>query len=445
MTTNGSRRVTPADIERIVPFEILIDRLAQDRESAWIDCRRTLHASPEPSGHEVATTRFIAARLESLRYDDGPEIHVKVPDRGTGVIADLKIGEVDDSTRVIAIRADIDALRMPDRKDVPYCSSREGLAHACGHDVHTSVVLATAELLVNLTRRLTHSELPSIHIRFLFQPAEETCEGALWIIEDGGLQNVSAILGLHVDPTIRAGRVGIRYGVLTAQVDEVLITVTGRGGHAARPQHTTDPIAASAMLISILHQSVPRHADALTPTVFTIGSIHGGTVSNVIPDRVDIAGTLRTTDADTRLRVMKMIRDACDGVAQVTGSHVEVVFRSPLGSVINDTLVTSAFEASCRQVIGDHEIVPIDKPSMGGEDFAMYVQHVRGAQIRLGCAGDADDWPLLHSPVFDIDEESIAIGVRVMTRTALLLAMIPRDPVSESDALNDEAVDSFRA
>lgn len=427
MHTGSSRPVTSADIERIIPFELLIDRIAQDRESAWATCRRTLHAAPEPSGHEVATSRFIVSHLNSTLHPDGPKFDVRIPDRGIGVIADLRIGDADDSTRVVAVRADIDALRMPDRKDVPYASANEGLAHSCGHDAHTTVVLATAELLQTVAAKVQTSELPAIHIRFLFQPAEETCEGALWIIEDGGLDRVSAILGLHVDPTIRAGRIGIRYGVLTAQVDEVLISITGLGGHAARPQHTTDPIAAAAMLISMVHQSVPRHADALTPTVFSIGSIHGGTASNVIPDRVDIMGTLRTTDADTRLRIMKLIRNACEGVSQVTGSQVEVHFRSPLGSVINDTQVTSAFEAASRQVIGDRQIVSIDKPSMGGEDFAMYIQHVRGAQIRLGCAGDDEDWPLLHSPVFDIDEQSLAIGARVMARTALMLAMIPRD------------------
>lgn len=425
MHADTGRRISPADIERLIPFEVLIDRLARDRESAWINCRRTLHASPEPSGHEVATSQFIVSQLNGIQHPQGPPIVARIPERGVGVIADLEIGEVNEATPVIAVRADIDALRMTDKKDVAYASSKDGLSHSCGHDAHTTVALATAELLQTLAAEIQATECPAIHIRFLFQPAEETCEGALWLIEDGGLQGVSAILGLHVDPTIQAGKIGIRYGVLTAQVDEVLISITGRGGHAARPQHTTDPVAAAAMLIGNLYQSVPRQADALTPTVFTIGSIHGGTVSNVIPDRVEMTGTLRTTDADTRLRVMKTIRNACEGVANISGSHVEVAFRSPLGSVINNTLVTSAFEACSRQVLGDQQIVMIDKPSMGGEDFAMYIQHVRGAQIRLGCAGDTEDWPLLHSPIFDIDESAISIGARVMARTALMLAMMP--------------------
>ncbi len=421
MNSVSARHITPTDIERIVPFEVLIDRIAADRESAWISCRRMLHAAPEPSGQETATSQFIVSRLST------PLITAAIPPRGVGVIADLKIGAVTEATRVIAVRADIDALRMPDKKSVAYCSGRAGLAHACGHDAHTTVVLATAELLQTVARTSQESELPAIHIRFLFQAAEETGEGALWMIEDGGLEGVSAILGLHVDPQIRAGRIGIRYGVLTAQVDELHFVVEGRGGHAARPQHTTDPIAAAVMLISTLYQTIPRQADALTPTVFTIGSVHGGTASNIIPDRVEISGTLRTTDAETRLRVIGLIRHTCEAISLTTGSKIDVGFSSPLGSVINDPVVTSAFEASARQVVGDQGIVIIEKPSMGGEDFANYIDRVRGAQIRLGCAGEQSDWPLLHSPVFDIDEKAIAVGARVMARTALLLAMIARD------------------
>lgn len=421
MIPDSLRRVTPTDVERITPFEVLLDRIAAERESAWISCRRILHAAPEPSGHETETSRFILRVLEQLQF---PAV---IPSRGVGVIADLKLGSDNDHPRIVAIRADIDALRMTDRKSVPYASAREGCAHSCGHDAHTTVVLAAAELLSGLAVRSQSSDLPPMHIRFVFQPAEETCEGATWMIQDGALTGVSAILGLHVDPMIPAGSIGIRYGVLTAQVDEVLISIHGRGGHAARPQHTTDPVAASAMLVSGLYQTVPRATDALKPTVFTISTIHGGTASNIIPDRVELTGTLRTTDADVRQRAIAQIRTQCEAVAAITGNRIDVTFRSPLGSVINDSLVMSAFEASARQVVGDDHLVAIDKPSMGGEDFAMYLDHVRGAQIRLGCAGNASDWPLLHSPVFDVDERAIAVGARVITRAALMLAMMPRD------------------
>jgi amidohydrolase len=315
-------------------------------------------------------------------------------------------------------------LRMQDRKTVDYKSDCPGIAHACGHDAHTTVVLAVAELLTALANRLPESEVPSAHLRFIFQAAEETAQGANWMLEDGALSGVTAILGLHVDPTIQAGRVGIRYGVLTAQVDEVLIEVRGKGGHAARPQHTSDPIGTAAMLVSALYQSVPRRADSLAPMVFSVGSIHGGTASNVIPDLVEIAGTLRSTDHRTRDTILGSIRQICTGVSAATGNTIEVTYRSPLGSVVNDVTVMSAIEAAAIQVLGGEHIVLIDRPSMGGEDFAVYTDHVRGAQFRLGCAGASGDWPLLHSPIFDVVESTIPQGARILARAALLLAMI---------------------
>lgn len=420
-STETGWRISPADVERVVPFEALLDRIADECMSGWISNRRTLHSNPEPSGHERKTTEFVAARLESLG------INPRVPERGVGVVGDLTIGSPRPHSHLIAVRADIDGLRLQDRKTVAYASACPGVAHACGHDAHTAVVLGTAELLSSLSRRLPESELPSARFRFVFQPAEETAEGAAWMIKDGALEGVSAILGLHVDPAIAVGKVGIRYGVLTAQVDEVVLTVRGKGGHAARPQNTTDPIGTAALLVSLLYQTVPRRSDSLHPTVFSIGSIHGGTASNVIPDHVDISGTLRSTDRTIRQTILDSIRRTCEGVASATGNTIDVTFRSPLGSVVNDVMVTSAFEASAIQVLGGHNIVLIDKPSMGGEDFAMYLDHVRGAQFRLGCAGPGGDWPFLHSPVFDVDEAAIPIGARIIARSALLLSLMGPD------------------
>ena len=411
-------RVSPADVERIIPFELLLDRIADERSAVWIAERRFLHTHPEPSGEETQTTQFIADRLSALG------IPLQIPKRGVGVIADLKIGTPSADSPIVAVRADIDGLRMQDRKSVDYASRWAGVAHACGHDAHTTVVLATAELLASLPDRLPESEVPSAHLRFIFQPAEETAQGAAWMVEDGALEGVSAILGLHVDPTIPVGKVGIRYGVLTAQVDEVLISVSGRGGHAARPQHTSDPIGTAAMLVSALYQSIPRRADSLTPTVFSVGSIHGGTASNVIPDLVEITGTLRSTSRNTRDSVLNSIRQVCTGIAAATGNTIDVLYRCPLGSVVNDVTVMSAIEAASIQVLGGENIVIIDRPSMGGEDFAVYIEHVRGAQFRLGCAGPGGDWPLLHSPVFDVEEAAIPLGARIMARTAMMLALI---------------------
>jgi amidohydrolase len=417
-------RVAPADVERIIPFELLLDRIADERSSEWVCLRRYLHSHPEPSGAEIQTTKFIADRLSQLG------ITPTIPPSGIGVIADLRIGTPAEDSPIVAVRADIDALRMQDRKSVEYASGSPGLAHACGHDAHTTVVLAVAELLTTIADRLPDSEVPSARMRFIFQAAEETAQGANWMVEDGALEGVTSILGLHVDPTILAGKVGIRYGVLTAQVDEVLIEIQGKGGHAARPQHTSDPIGTAALLVSALYQAVPRRADSLTPMVFSVGSIHGGTASNVIPDLVEIAGTLRSTDHYTRDRILSSIQQICTGISAATGNTIDVTFRSPLGSVVNDVNVMSAIEAAAIQVLGGENIVLIDRPSMGGEDFAVYTDHVRGAQFRLGCAGTGGDWPLLHSPVFDVVESAIPQGARIMARAALLLAMIGPESVS---------------
>ncbi|MEZ6129399.1 MAG: amidohydrolase [Planctomycetaceae bacterium] len=385
------------------------------RESAWIEFRRRLHRAPEPSGHERHTSQAICEQLKAAG------IAATIPERGVGAVANFALGHATNDSPTIALRADIDALRMNDQKTTAYASQKPGLAHTCGHDVHTTIMCAAAELLNHLQSTVPGEKLPAINIRLLFQAAEESCQGALWMIEDGMLENVDCILGLHVEPQLPVGQIGICYGTLTAQVDEVHITLHGIGGHTARPHNTTDPIAAAAMLITTLHQMLPRTVDVRDASVFSFGTVSGGTASNVIPDRVQLSGTLRTTDRDSREKLMERIRLAVESVASLTGNEIALQFAKPLGSVRNSQRPTSAFELAGRQVLGDAGIVLLTRPSMGGEDFAMYLDHVPGSQIRLGCAGNDHNWPLLHSPVFDVDEATISIGARVVALTTLLL------------------------
>jgi amidohydrolase len=413
MTTDRDRRLHSQDAESIRPLEPAIDAFADEHQAAWIAYRRERHCAPEASGEETETSHSVCERLKSLG------IPGFIPDRGVGVVGDLLFGSATQETPAIAIRADIDALRMSDRKDVGYASIKDGLAHACGHDVHTTIVLGVAEVLTHLSHAES-IEVPSGRIRFLFQAAEETCDGATWMVEDGMLSGVRSILGVHVEPNLLAGQIGLRYGVFTAQVDEVFITVSGRGGHAARPHSTTDPIHAAAMLTSDLYQMLPRNTDVRDASVFTVCQINGGHTSNVIPDEVRLAGTLRTTDAAGRDRLMQRINDISQSTATVTGNTIDVEFRHPLGSVINSPRETSAIEIAARQVFREQDIVLLDRPSMGGEDFAMYLDQCTGSQMRLGCA-TSQPWPHLHSPVFDIDESAIASGVRILARAALLL------------------------
>ena len=409
-----NERLQTADVESLASLWPIVDQQTALHESRWIQFRRKLHRTPEASGQEKQTSATIADYLKSL------EIDCHIPDRGIGVIGNLTLGNADLSSPMIALRADIDALRMSDDKNCSYKSQTEGLAHTCGHDVHTTVVLAAMELICELSQSEQKENLPACRFRFIFQPAEETAEGARWIVEDGALNDVDSILGLHVEPQQPVGRMGICYGTLTASVDEVNIQIKGTGGHTARPHNTTDPIAAAGLLISNLLQSLPRRIDVRNPAVFSFGTIHGGTASNVIPDHAELAGTLRTTDSQAREKMKAHIAAVCDSVASITGNSIEVVFAKPLGSVHNACLPTSAFELAGRQVLGNSGIVLLNQPSMGGEDFAVYLEDVPGAQIRLGCAGDGD-WPLLHSPIFDVDEKCIGVGARILVRAALML------------------------
>ncbi|GAB5442302.1 MAG: M20 family metallopeptidase [Fuerstiella sp.] len=393
-----------------------IDRFASEHEPAWIAYRRERHCSPEPSGEETETSHSVCERLKSLG------IEAAIPDRGVGVVGDLLLGSATPETPAIAVRADIDALRMTDRKEVGYASIKPELAHACGHDAHTTVVLSVAEILAHLNRQQKKADRSTLNarIRFLFQSAEETGEGALWMVQDGYLRDVQSILGLHVEPNLLAGQIGIRYGVFTAQVDEITLCIRGRGGHTARPHSTTDPIHCGCQLVTTLYQFLPRSIDVRDAAVFSVGEFHAGHASNVIPDEVTIVGTLRTTSHESREDLLRRIRETCDHFAQLTGNEIEVQVGHSLGSVVNSDRETRAMETAAESVVGADAVTILDRPSMGGEDFAAYLTECKGCQIRLGCAGSLP-WPHLHSPVFDIDESAIAIGARVIARAALEL------------------------
>jgi amidohydrolase len=398
----------------------LLDDAARAFQTDLLTIRRHLHAHPEPSGEEFETTHFIVERLTQAG------LHPTVPPHGVGAMVDVDIGSPTVDAPRIALRGDIDALRLTDKKAVPWASKRPGLAHACGHDCHTTMVLMAAcaahRLNQDARRLAVGSSWSGAKLRFLFQPAEESAPGARWLVDSGAMDGIAAILGVHVDPLLPVGTVGIRSGVLTAHCDEVTIRIEGRGGHAARPHHTTDPISAAAQLISLLHQNLPRAVDARSPSVFTIGKIHGGEASNVIPDHVAMSGSLRTTANETRSRLIERMQAIGRAVEQATGNHVTIGLHHPLGAVTNDARIANAMEFVARQVVGASSIRALNRPSMGGEDFAVYLERAPGFQVRLGCAGPAADWPPLHSPLFDVDEQVLEIGLAMLLRGALLLA-----------------------
>lgn len=403
--------------DRLEAWESRTDAVVDRLEDELIAIRRHLHAHPEPSGEEMKTSQFVLHRLQEAGLTGS------LGRNGIGTIADLTLGKPDAGCPLIAVRAELDALRLLDEKTVDYASRHPGVAHACGHDAHTAMVLGAALVAAANRESAPSNQVGGARLRFLFQPAEETSVGAQWMVDQGALEGVSAILGCHVDPEQPVGQAGIRYGVMTANCDEVEIRIDGRGGHAARPHQSVDPVAASAHLISTLYEFMPRAIDSRIPAVFTIGKMTGGYAANVIPERVVLLGSLRTTNSDARETLKKRLVDICLGAERSSGARIEPRFVTHLDSVNNHPDITAALEMACHRVLGPTSTSIIERPSMGGEDFSVYLRHVPGALLRLGCADPNGTTYFLHSPYFDIDERAIALGTKILIRAALLLSV----------------------
>jgi amidohydrolase len=317
----------------------------------------------------------------------------------------------------MAVRADIDALRIQDQKTTAYRSTVPEVMHACGHDAHTATAFGA---LTALNRLECDHALPwPVTWRGIFQPAEETSQGARAMIAAGALKDVAAIISLHVDPSRPAGTIGVRPGVFTASCDEIRVTVQGRGGHAARPHESNDPIAAAAQLISTLYQFVPRATDSQDAVVVSFGKIHGGRNANVIPEQVVLEGTVRTLDANVRQKTITHIRAVADGIGQVTGTRLDVRFETGIPSVHNDRHLTEIVSKAASDVLGAHNVKVLPRASMGSEDFAAYLEHVPGTMFRLGASGHDGPAPGLHTPTFDVDERCLMIGAKVLARTVI--------------------------
>ncbi len=395
-----------------------LDDSIDAREPQIIAMRRHLHAHPEPSGSEYETSR------EVFRILSEAGIEARVLPNGRGVIAD--IGEA--NAPRIAIRADMDALRIQDEKGVEYSSRRPNLMHACGHDGHTSAVVGA---IIGLHELSKSEALPCpINIRAIFQPAEETATGATEMIAAGALENVKAIIALHLDPSRELGRIGIRDGALTAACDDVAFTIHGQGGHAARPHESRDPIAAAAQLISSLYLFVPRATDSNDAVVLTIGQIYAGDSSNVIPNQAHLKGTLRTLEASARRATRETIARVAAGIAHTSGTKIDVQISDGPPSVINYSGVNRVLRQAAAEVLGMENIDTIAKPSMGGEDFAFYLEHIPGAMFRLGCKSSEATGYALHSAKFDIDERALVIGAKTLARAAVLSLQATHDSAS---------------
>jgi amidohydrolase len=401
---------TPRGMGRMDDWRGEIDRRIDEMAGELRAIRRHLHAHPEPSLEEYRTTQFIADRLA------GAGIVHRISGTRRGVIAGPEgLGE---GPRV-AFRADIDALRIQDAKEVEYRSNRSGVMHACGHDAHTTMALGAA-LALHGARDL----LPrTLAWRAIFQPAEEVGEGAIAMVAEGAVEGVDAILAMHVDPEQDVGMVAHRGGVLTAFCEMFEVTIRGRGGHAARPHLSADPIAAAAQMIGAVYQVVPRSIDSREPAVVSFGAIAGGANPNVIPDLVTLRGTIRTLGRGEAGRVHERIDRVARGVAEACEVAIEVAYSQATDAVVNDPALTDLFARAAAGVVGANRVVPIALPSMGSEDFSAYLAHARGCMLRLGVGSGPRPRPGLHHPAFDIDERALAIGAKVLARGVVAVAM----------------------
>ena len=366
-----------------------IAALADKYYERVLELRRHLHANPELSWNENNTAALVADELRKLGFE------VQTGVAKTGVVALLRGNNPD--SKCIALRADMDALPINEQSDKPYCSTKPGVMHACGHDVHTSNLLGAAMILAELKGEIGGT------YKFIFQPSEEKIpSGADAMVKEGVLNNpkVDKIFGLHVTPELEAGKVGFCAGRFMASSDEIYLTVHGKGGHAAQPQKLVNPLLiASQILLATQHIT-----NLDTPIVLSFGNIEGKGATNIVPNTVEIAGTLRCFDEELRAKMHEEITSLIQNTAIQHGGTCDTNILKGYPVLVNDVATTNAAKTSAQQYMGDAQVV--DMPiRMGSEDFAYYTHHVPACFYRLGTGNDAKGTTKgLHTPSFDIDE-----------------------------------------
>ena len=366
-----------------------------------LEIRRHLHAHPELSGAEHHTAALVAGELRRLGW--------RVQEGGgrTGVVAELGTS----NGPAIGLRVDMDALPIEECTGLSFASTSPGLMHACGHDIHTAVGLGVAMLLAPLAEQLSGT------VRLIFQPAEETAEGARWMLAAGAIAGLKALLGLHVFPSIAVGSIGLRHGALTAAAAELELEVLGEAGHGARPHQAVDAIWIAARLISGLQEAISRRLDALQPVVLSFGRIEGGRAFNVIADRVRLLGTLRCLDCQLYEQLPEWVESTAQAICAAYGGKVKLVWRGIAPPVQNDPQLTDLLEGIAVEQLGRDQVLVLAQPSLGAEDFAHYLNHLPGCMFRLGVAG-LDGCAPLHHGGFNPDEGCMPIAVNLLA-TAL--------------------------
>lgn len=379
-----------------------IKALAKKYAPEFIEVRHHLHAHPELSYQEFETSKFVQGKLKEF----GIPFEIKAT---TGVVGLIK-GKNSDK-RIIALRADMDALPIKEENDIPYKSKNEGVMHACGHDVHTSCLLGAAKILQE-----TKDEWEGT-VKLVFQPGEEKNPGgASLMIKDGVLENPrpQAILALHVNTILEVGKLSFRSGKVMASADEIYVTVKGKGGHAASPHLTVDPILIASHLVIALQQLISRNNNPFNPSVLSITAFNAGTTTNVIPNEVKLMGTFRAMDEEWRFKAHELIRKTATELATSMGGEVELNIDVGYPCVMNNEKVDSDARKKAEEFIGAENVSETEL-RMGAEDFGYYAQKIPACFYRLGTMNKAKGITAgVHTPVFNIDESAIEIGMGMM-------------------------------
>lgn len=381
--------------------------MAEQLKGKIIDIRREIHEHPELSSYEFNTSKLVAKQLTEA----GLEVTIGVG--GTGVVGLLR-GKHPGKT--IGLRADMDALPIKEQTNLSFSSKEKDVMHACGHDMHTAILIGSAFILKQFQEQL-HG-----NIKFIFQPAEEEARGATNMINDGVLVNplVDAILCLHCWPELPAGKIGIRKGTVCAATDDIEINIEGRGGHAAHPHKSIDPLPIAGNILSTLQTIVSRELPPYEPAVITIGTIQGGTASNVIASQVEMKGTVRTINHDTRAKMQTTIERIVSKSAESMNGKATLTYHYGTPPLINNNELVALAEQSVVKQLGIDHLEYLENPSLGGEDFAYYLEHVPGMLFRLGTNNESEaSKRSLHNSGVIFSEEAIVPGMIVMSEMAL--------------------------
>jgi len=382
-----------------------------------IKIRRDFHMNPELGGSENRTMNKICEYLDSWGIE-----YQKCASK-TGVIAivrGMNKNKTDETSPClcVGVRADIDALPINEETNIEFKSVNDGVMHACGHDAHTTIALGTAKIIKSMESQLDGN------VKFFFQPAEETTGGAERMINEGCLKNpdVDYVLGLHVDPSLKTGSVSLKYGKMMASSDEITIKAIGKSTHGAHPHEGIDPLIIASNLILSLQTLVSRNLSALNSAVFTLGSIHGGTRGNIIPDEVEMTGILRTLDQETRDFMKRRIGEIVENVPKASGGEGKLFIRESYKALINNDEAVNAVRETAEKLLGKENVVINLFPNMGTEDFSYFAEHSKACFFNLGCKNEEIDavYPI-HSSKFKLDESCLKIGVKLQVENVLKL------------------------